>query len=173
MRFRKSIIAVALGSAAMAAWAAGGPDLGPRLFGMGEDGSGGYHRGHGHRGGHGAMSPERVEARIDRMTERLVRSVEGTPEQQERISGIAKAAAQDLRELRRQGGDLRRQALDLLKAPAIDRAAIEALRSQQMSVADALSRRVSVALADTAEVLTPEQRSRLAERIQSRHGKRG
>jgi protein CpxP len=183
MRFKKVVVALAFGSAAATAWAAAGPDLGPALFGMGEGPAGHQHpghgpdRGHGHGGpgrdGRGMMSPERVDARIDRMAERLVRSVDGTPEQKASISVIAKAAARDLRELRKQSGDLRRQGMDLLKAPVIDRAAIEALRSQQMAVADALSRRLSTALAETAEVLTPEQRVKLADLMQSRRGRRG
>ncbi len=183
MRFKKAVLAVAIGSAALSAWAASGPDLGPGLFGASDEGRPGQHqRGHGHGGGHEghhrhhgprAMSPERAEARIDRMTERLIESVDGTPEQKEKIRVIAKAAAKDLRELRKQGGDLRRQGLALLKAPTVDRGAIEVLRGQQMAVADALSKRLSVALADTAEVLTPEQRTKLAERMQSRSSRRG
>lgn len=184
MRFRKTMVALGFGAVASTAWAAGGPDIGPGLFGMGGDGRG-DHRPHGPAGDHGpggpggpgghgrAMSPERVDARIDRMAERLVRSVDGTPEQTERVRTIAKAAAKDLRELRRQSGDLRRQGMDLLKAPVIDRAALEALRSQQMTVADQLSRRLSTALADTAEVLTPDQRVKLAERMQSHRSRRG
>ena len=176
MRFSKAILAVAIGSVAAAAWAA--PGYGPDLFGMGDgEGRGGHHRHHGdHHGGPGRgagpMSPERVDARIDRMAERLVSSVDGTPEQKQKVGEIAKAAAKDLRELRKQAGDLRRQGMDLLKAPTIDRAAIETLRSQQMTVADAISKRVATAFADTAEVLTPEQRSKLAERMQSRRDAR-
>jgi protein CpxP len=183
MRFSKAILAMAISSAAVAAWA--GPGFGPGLFGgdEGEPRGGKHHRhyhehrhdahgGHGHRAG--AMSPERVDARIDRMAERLLSSVDGTPEQKQKVSEIAKAAARDMRELRKQGGDLRRQGMALLNAPTIDRAAIESLRTQQMSVADALSKRMSTAFADAAEVLTPEQRAKLAERMQSRRdGKRG
>jgi Spy/CpxP family protein refolding chaperone len=182
MRFKKAVLAVAIGSAAVTAWAAGGPGFGPGLFDMDGEGGRGYHHrhdhhhrhGHGHGGpgseGPGATSPERAEARIDRMAQRLVGSVDGTTEQKEKVSAIAKAAAKDLRELRKQRGDLRRQGMDLLKAPTIDRAAIEALRSQQMAAADAMSKRMAAALADTAEVLTPEQRTRLAERMQSHRG---
>jgi Spy/CpxP family protein refolding chaperone len=177
MRFSKAILAVAIGSAAAAAWAA--PGFGPDFFGMGEgEPRGGHHHRHhgdhhgGHRHGAGPMSPERLDARIDRMAGRLVDSVDGTDEQKQKVSEIAKAAAKDLRDLRKQAGDLRRQGMDLLKAPTIDRAAIETLRSQQMTVADAISKRVATAFADTAEVLTPEQRVKLAERMQARRGAR-
>ena len=90
MRFNKAILAVAIGSAAVAAWAA--PGFGPDLFGMDEGEPRGshhhrHHHGHhhdGHRHGAGPMSPERAEARIDRMAERLVRAVDGTPEQKQK-----------------------------------------------------------------------------------------
>jgi Spy/CpxP family protein refolding chaperone len=187
MQFKKAIVALAIGSAAATASAAGGPGFGPDLLGTGADeGRPGHHQRHSYRHHHGEhgphhhgprhgagpMSPEQAEARIDRMAARLVRSVDGTPEQRQKVSEIAKAAAKDLQALRKQGRDLRRQGMDLLKAPTIDRAAIEALRGEQMAVADAISKRMSNAFADTAEVLTPEQRAKLGERMQSRRGAR-
>jgi Spy/CpxP family protein refolding chaperone len=54
------------------------------------------------------------------------------------------------------------RAHQLLTAPAIDRAALEELRVQQMQQMDLISKRILVAVADAAEVLTPAQRAKLA-----------
>ena len=47
-------------------------------------------------------------------------------------------------------------------------AAIEALRTELMSTADAASKRFAQAVTDVAEVLTPEQRQKAHEWLQSR-----
>ena len=59
----------------------------------------------------------------------------------------------------------RRQARELLTATTIDRAAIEKLRADQIALADSVSKRVTQALGDAAEVLSPEQRRKLSDRI--------
>jgi Spy/CpxP family protein refolding chaperone len=56
----------------------------------------------------------------------------------------------------------------LLAAPTIDRAALEQARVARMQVEDARSRRIVQAMADAAEVLTPEQRTKVAERFAKR-----
>ncbi len=176
MRLNKVLAAVAVGSVAFSVWAASGTEGTP---GSGLRGGPGMHQGMGpgaggdhERGGRGPMSPERAAAMSERMVERLARTVDATPEQKAKLSQIAKAAAGDLASLRKEGGDLRKQSLDLLKAPAVDRAAIESLRSRQMAIMDALSKRTTAAMADAAEVLTPEQRAKLAARWESRRGGR-
>jgi len=60
----------------------------------------------------------------------------------------------------------------LLAAPTIDRAALEQVRVAQMQSADARSRRTLQAMADAAEVLTPEQRAKAAERMRRRMERR-
>ena len=67
----------------------------------------------------------------------------------------------------------RKRAVELLAEPTVDRAAIEALRAEQVARADAASKRLARALGDAAEVLTPEQRKQLAERIEEMRERRG
>ena len=50
-----------------------------------------------------------------------------------------------------------------LSKPTIDRVALEQLRTEGIELADTASTRLVEALADAAEVLTPEQRAELME----------
>jgi len=119
----------------------------------------------------GPMDPERAARYAERMADRIVKAVDGSPEQRRQIVAIAQAAFTDLAPLRAQAREARGKAVDLLRAPAVDRAAIESLRAAQLGLADAASKRIAAALADTVEVLTPEQRVRLADRMQRERGR--
>lgn len=127
--------------------------------------------GHGH-GGHGPMSAEDMSRRIDRMVERVLSDVDATPEQKQKVSAIAKQAAVDLAPLRDSTRAARRQGIELLAASAVDRAALERLRTTQLQSMDQASRRMTQALADIAEVLTPEQRAKLRARMEQRMQRR-
>jgi Spy/CpxP family protein refolding chaperone len=135
------------------------------------------HGGGGHRGWHGGGEGF-SEERIERMVKHFGVEVDATPEQRAKLTEIATAAAKDLQPLREKVRAARRRGMELLAAPTIDRGAIEPLRAEQIQAADAASKRLTQALADVAEVLTPEQRKQLAERMQKRHerhhgGRRG
>jgi Spy/CpxP family protein refolding chaperone len=134
----------------------------------------GQARAHGHGpwiGGWEQMDPEVMGKRIEAMTAWRLADVDATAEQKSRIAAIMKGAANDLASLRGQGRELHLKSVQLLAAPAIDRAQLEATRVQTMQLRETVSRRMLQAFADAAEVLTPEQRARLAERMQRRHGR--
>lgn len=122
---------------------------------------------HERHAGHGKMNPERAEKRIERTVDRLL--ADGTPEQKAKVVAIAKAAFNDLRPLREKSRAARAQGIKLLAQPTVDRAALEQVRQTQQQLADQRSRRITQALADAAEVLTPAQRVKVAEQL----GKRG
>jgi Spy/CpxP family protein refolding chaperone len=103
-----------------------------------------------------------MNERVERFVKHIAVEVDATPDQQGKLAVIAKDAARELAPLREQAREARRQAIELFSAPNIDRAAIEQLRATHLKQADAASRRLAQALADAAEVLTPEQRKTLA-----------
>jgi periplasmic protein CpxP/Spy len=126
---------------------------------------------HGWGGRHRA-DPEEMARRLDRRIGRLIDDVGGTPEQKNRLVAIWTAALADLRPLREQRRQARRAGLELLAATVIDRRALEQQRVTQMQLADARSKRMVQAMADAAEVLTPEQRMKVAERMKQRMDRR-
>jgi Spy/CpxP family protein refolding chaperone len=110
----------------------------------------------------GGFFPGRMERTVDR----VLWSVDASREQREKITTIIDRAVDDLFALRERHLDGRRQIRDALAATNIDRGRIEALRGEQMQLAEAASKRITDALADAAEVLSPEQRSQLARLIE-------
>lgn len=146
----------------------GGPG-GPGGFGPGMD----FGMGLGF-GGMGETDPAIAARRLDAMVAFRLADVDATPEQRSRISTIVQSLARDLHGTRAKLRELRGQSVALLGAAKVDRAALEKLRAEQIQIADASSRRLLQAVADGADVLTPEQRTRLMERHQRhQHGRAG
>jgi protein CpxP len=121
-------------------------------------------------GWHGPMSPAQIEERVDRGIRHAAIELDATPEQQEKVRAIAKAALKDLLPMREKAQAARGRAAELLTQPKVDRAAIEAFRAEQMALADAASKRFAQALGDIAEVLTPEQRQKVHQFMEWRRG---
>ena len=128
---------------------------------------GGWHHGGFMRGN---LDPAAVDQHLDRMLKHFYVEIDATDAQKQQLAPIVKAAVNDLLPLGAQMRDTRRQALELLSQPGVDRGALETLRAEKLRLADQASRRFVTALADVADVLTPEQRRSLAEHIQRRHG---
>lgn len=127
------------------------------------------HPGHGrHQGGPGmglfAGRPEHV----GRMVDHWLEGTDATEAQRTKIKQIAQAAATDLKAQADAGRGMRVKGLQLFTAPTVDAAAVEALRQQHVAQHDAASRRVTQAMLDISQVLTPEQRVKLGQRLQQR-----
>jgi periplasmic protein CpxP/Spy len=151
--WRRALIATVL--------AAGATGLAITAFAHG-GGRGGWHRG-GFLGG--PLDPAALDQRVDRMLKHLYVEIDATDAQKQQLAPIVKDAARDLLPLQTRLRDGRRQAIEFLSQQTIDRAALEALRADQLMLAEQLSKRITQALADVADVLTPEQRRQVAERI--------
>ncbi len=133
---------------------------------------GGPSWGHWHGRGfmHGPLSQAQIEDRVDRGIRHAAIELDATPEQQEKLRAIAKAAVKSLLPMREKAKTAHTRADQLLTQPKIDRAAIETLRAELMATADAASQRFAQAVTDVAEVLSPEQRQKAHEWLQWRRG---
>jgi len=132
----------------------------------GPGGWGGWHR------GADSSDPQAMQRRAEARVKWMLADIDATEAQQKKIAEIMTAAMTELRPLRQQGREARREVMEILAKPQVDRAALEALRAKQAQAMDQISRRITQSLADAAEVLTPEQRVKLAERMEKRRGHR-
>ena len=117
----------------------------------------------GHAGwGHGP----RLEL-IQQFVVRELDSVGATAAQEAKVHDIIAAAFATLQQDPVQRDALRKQVLDLLRAPAMDRAAAETLRADQVARLDTMSKAMVGALLDAADQLTPAQRATLVDRAEA------
>jgi periplasmic protein CpxP/Spy len=146
---------------AMAAAPAGdgpGPGLDPDLV---AEGHGGFFDG---------IVEAVVAAHADRMVRHLAVEVDATAEQEDKLRAIVREAVKDLLPVREKIVAARATARDLLTQQTVDRVAIEKFRADLIATHDAVSKRLVQAVADAAEVLTPEQRRRISDMVALRRG---
>lgn len=124
---------------------------------------------HGPGPGPGAGGPMMMEhGHVGPAFDRMLRGVDATEEQRTQVRQIARGAADDLKTQREAARSLREKLAQQFVQPTVDAAAVESLRQQLMAVHEQTSRRVAQAMLDASRVLTPEQRSKLAQRMEAR-----
>jgi len=113
----------------------------------------------------GEWSDADIESRIGNMVKHLAIEIDASDDQQEAITALATTIVKDLKpvheRMRAAGSELH----ELLVADTIDRDALEQLRAERLADAELISKTLVSALADAAEVLSPEQREMLDARI--------
>lgn len=124
-----------------------------------------------HGGFSGPIDPAELERHLERMLKHFYVEIDATEAQKARLEPIVKQAAKDLLPMREQLHAARREAVELLTQERVDPAALEALRAKHVILADEASRRLTRALGEAAEVLTPAQRKELAAHFARRHGR--
>jgi periplasmic protein CpxP/Spy len=125
---------------------------------------GGWHHGWG-----GPLTVEQINSRIEHGVKYMLSEVDATADQKVKVTAIFQAAAKDVAALHDQHIAARTQIHDIMSAQTIDRARLETVRTEEMQLADQASKRIVTALADAAEVLTPEQRTKLIQEMQEEH----
>ena len=159
----RRVIYVLLGSAALAAV------LGARPIMAAIQDGGGFHGPWRAHWGHHAMNPEAAKEHLEIASKCMLREVDASPAQHEQVNKILGGAVDDLFQLRQKHQGNRDAFAAQLGGASIDRAALEEMRKSEMAVADEASKRFVQALADVADVLTPEQRQALVERVHQFH----
>ncbi len=119
-----------------------------------------------------AFDPVRAQEHLNRRVDKALNGTDATAEQKKQVADILGQAFKDKQATRDQREQNRKALQEALQGPTVDAAKIEAIRAQQMKIADADSQRFTKALTDAANVLTPAQRQAFFKSWDDRDGGR-
>ena len=149
----------------------------PAGFAMGSgNGPGMERQGMGHHSG-GMMKEARWGGHHGggfggRGLERMLDAIDATDEQADKLWEIAGQVQSQMWPMGREFHQTREDLTELLTAETVDAEAVEALRSERIAAIDEMSKTMTAALVEAADVLTPEQRAELAKHFEERGPKR-
>jgi Spy/CpxP family protein refolding chaperone len=102
-----------------------------------------------------------MEYRLDQM----LTEAGASDDQKSKLKTIVTTTIDEVRPDREDRKAMRDEIIKLIEAPTIDRNAIESLRAKQMAQFEERSKAIAKAVADAAEILTPDQRKKLVEEM--------
>jgi periplasmic protein CpxP/Spy len=118
----------------------------------------------------GTHSPAEVSAHVDHMLRHFYVEIDATDAQKAQIGPLVKQAVNDLLPLHSQLQSARSRAIQALEQPTVDRASLEAARTEHLQLGDQASKRIVQLIGDVGDVLTPAQRQALIEHLQHLRG---
>ena len=119
-----------------------------------------------------SADPAKFEQRIEKRVDRALKGTDVTDEQKKKVTEIIKAGFADLRPLRAKAKEGFNAMKEAMQAPTVDKARIEAIRAEQIKLADESSKRLTRALTDAGDVLNQSQRQAFFKKWAERKGKR-
>ena len=125
----------------------------------------GWRHGFRHHGHGRAVDAAHVIERIQHASAWALGRVDATDEQRERVDAIVASTVTDLFPLRAEHHANTRDLIAELSRPQIERATLERIRAAELALAEKATVRLLDATIAIAEVLDPEQRQQLVERI--------
>jgi Spy/CpxP family protein refolding chaperone len=105
-----------------------------------------------------APDPARFQEHIQKRVDKALTGTDVTDAQKTKVADILKAAFTDMKPLFEKGMQNRKAMEAAMQAPTIDRAQLEKIRTDELQIQDARSKRFTQALADAGDVLSASQR---------------
>jgi Spy/CpxP family protein refolding chaperone len=122
------------------------------------------------------FDPARFQQHTEKRVDRALKGTDATAEQKKKIVDILNSTFTDMKPLHDKRVENRKAMAEAMQAPTLDPAKIEAIRAEQMKVADESSKRFTKALTDAGNVLSVQQRQAFfknwSERQGEHHGRR-
>lgn len=116
-----------------------------------------------------AFDPAQFQQRIEKRVDRALSGTDATVDQKKQVADILGQTFKDMRPLHEQRVANRKALAEAMQAPTVDPAKIEAIRAEQMKIADASSKRFSQGLTDAGKVLNQAQRQAFFKAWNERH----
>jgi Spy/CpxP family protein refolding chaperone len=112
------------------------------------------------------MSDEELSERRDHMVEFAARYLEATPQQKTRMHALADELAPQFLALRKEGKALRDKTQQAVRDD--NRGALEGVRKEALALGDRASQQWLTAYGKLSDILTPQQRTQLADHLAHR-----
>lgn len=149
MIFTRKLIALSVGALALVS-----------LAGFAGGGSGWCHK---------EKSPEQIQQLTTRFAERAFDDLEATPEQRKQLLSLKDALVTEGLSMRTEHKAAKDEALKLWESPKPDAQAVHAMVDERIERMRAFAHEAADKLIEAHQILTPEQRAQVAEKVREHH----